>query len=265
MNTNEILTYAVPFIGLIGIIVGWALTQWSNLSKVQRENKSNLKLVLFNLLEVHHVINTTDENKFIKIMSENIFKKFLPKEEYSKLSEDVIKQSFGDFIKKSIFPHLNKRLPQIKKDYEESLETIKKIDPILAFKLSGKTEIIDYLDNLSLMMKPLESNEGDRLETKRLLNKLSPNLRRKMLESFEENIKTVAYKINLRTWFKVKNRLSKSEITNIEESEIMEIFGDLFKPQEKKVALGKPIEDDNLNLNTLEKDLQNTQNKDKEI
>lgn len=225
----DVKTYIIPFVGLFGIFLGWILNQWNSVVAIQRENKGNLKLVLFNLLEVHYILVNTDEQEFVKNIKEHVFDKHFPKEMQTFFSNEVILKLYGEFIKNHLFPRLYKRLPKIKESYEKDLDTIKKVDPILAFRLSGRTDILDYLNNFSELLEPLEENDNDKQTSKKIASSLTPNLRKNMIETFEENIIDVAYQINFITWIRVKRRLSRKKENNFDSEEFEEMFSGLMR------------------------------------
>jgi hypothetical protein len=205
MEIEKILSIFGPLFGIIGIVIGWGLNQWSGLSKIRRENRKSLKIALVDLLEVHFIISRLDDIKVTNRMLEIIAKQFGMDIDNQMEIEKFLKPNMDNWLqilRQEIFPHLTKRIPRIKENYENSLSEIKGIIPIIAFRLSGKTEILDYLNNLEKIVETSEIEDIDKQVNINLMRKISPTLRKDILDSFEEEILSLAYQIGIITWNK---------------------------------------------------------------
>src|SRR5687768_6115609 len=96
----EILKYAFP---LIGVCVGWLLTQLAEKNKVAREDKKKIKRTLYYLLEVRHQLSLysvqeAEVEMFLAILK----KKFSHYADIARLDNAMLKSFIDELFKKLI-------------------------------------------------------------------------------------------------------------------------------------------------------------------
>lgn len=219
MNELETLKWGAILSG-IGIAFGWFLNQLTGWWRVRRDDKRVLKQVLYNLLEVHHLLNRFDIDEPVEKISERLLDKLSP-EENTEENRAILKK----FIYKeaaSFFQSItSKDLKVFEEKYENSITELSKIEPIRAFYLSDKTKIIDKIKLIEAWVDNVyEKYPSDATEmeiTKRELSDiLSPNVMDGSLKDLKQEMIAIAWKINPIIWLRTKNLLNKNNQVNAE-------------------------------------------------
>jgi hypothetical protein len=131
---------------LLGILIGWILNELRDFIKLRRENKQIINSVLFNLLEIRFLVSKTDLEKFTNITIDYL-KSMLPNENPKDI-QIIINQVFNIFFQTIIAEQHTSEIKKIEFKYKESVSLLSRIDPILAYNISGKLNLYNYLDYL---------------------------------------------------------------------------------------------------------------------
>ena len=206
---SDVLKYSFP---LLGVFVGWLLTQLGERFKVVREDKRRIKKTIYYLLEVRHHLGffAGDEQgiSYVAVLR-NKFSAFFPKD----LTDEIV-AALSLFLKNVL-----KENPLITEDdlrnlsinYARSIESLSEIDPILAFRLHGRQNIQLVLKNLAERMKvsvaQLTNNPNDVNEVDNAIEKIGPNVINELLDDLDEIILSLAKKIDRKTYHDAKRRL----------------------------------------------------------
>ncbi|MBK6267102.1 hypothetical protein JKA74_18805 [Marivirga sp. S37H4] len=213
---------------LIGVVLGWLLNQISGWTQNRKDDRKIKKLVLYNLLGVNLILNQLNNEEEIDIISTKVLLKYPAKDQTEELKESLFKfyQSFyNDFIRNIVI----KKLADIKLTYSTSIEKLASIKPVIAYRLHGKTEIIETLDSIesyygNFLEKSTESSE----ETEDIISFFKSNVISEVIANtisdLEREIRLIAFSVGFVTWFKIflsfrsdKNRIRSERIKRIDQ------------------------------------------------
>jgi hypothetical protein len=195
---DKALMYLMP---LAGVALGFILNEASYWLRIRRDDRKKIKGVLYNLLEI---FNELYSSYLLDVNKELFIKKYI-----SKLPLDTDEQrKFLYSNLKEIIEKLYKqlapadKLEKIKSGYLTAINSLASIDPLLAYKVSGKSSIMEYIataiSEIDRCIKNLSSEEEPQvMEVKdEVIDKISAII--------EEDIKEVSWKINILTWYRSK-------------------------------------------------------------
>jgi hypothetical protein len=210
---SEVIKYYVP---VFILILGWLLKMLDDRSKANRDDKRKLKKALFYLLEVRYqlkllVIEDMQLNYFIKM-----FKKHLGHiPEIANLDDDVLKKIIKPLLNKVIEKPFTseKDRDELKTNYLKSVDNLSEVDPILAFRLHGRQNVIqlmtEALDRSQSVMGSVPVERPEDME--RIINaikKTGPKILDEALLDIEMILAGIAKSISRKTFRQVKRRLS---------------------------------------------------------
>lgn len=217
------------------IVIGWILTQIGLWWRSKHEDKKNLKLVLFHLLETYVLILRCDFDQYTQIIRTKVVSK-IPKKD---LPEDIesfnrsIDQSYSSVFTKVVQPQLEFELEANQKKYLEAIHTLASIDPIMAYYLNTQKNIFQIFQMIDEGIGKVESNLLDietEKESQAVLNHLKSDLLNEFIKDLEQDLKKLAWKINPIMWLKIKRtikRMKKNTTDGIEQ-----LIDELFKRAE---------------------------------
>ncbi len=188
--------------GFIGTILGWLLNESSSWWKTRREDRAKLKEVLFHLLDLYDIIAKTDPYLAADVITQKASLN-LPNLLYSDSGVNQLQKGIEAFYEQrffSVFAENNKR---IQNNYAIAIQALSRIDPILAYELSGKEKIINVFSMLN------EAKSGEDLLNKTLISNFNSNLVDTTLKLLEEDILKVAQKVSFLYKIRVKKKLYK--------------------------------------------------------
>ena len=190
MDTKIILPIITT---LIGIILGFILNELSYIYRIHREDKRKLKKVLFNLLDFYYLLNHLNVDDYIEILLKKIKEKFLKYNPEQNLEDakPIFKSFLLDSIKSVDLP----KFKELQVSYVESINEIAQVDPVLAYSLSGRTDLYnfisihidEYFNNAEIFINSKDSNYD------RLVTYFKPKQKKDL---FKDAIKTVSNDIN---------------------------------------------------------------------
>lgn len=226
-------------IGLIGISLGALLAGIGYFLKTRHERLRAKKLVLFHLLEIRHLLKSSYADPK-EITSEYITfcKSFFLK---IGLSEN---EEIPDELKSLIENHMSSLIktlsPQISVEFinsfENSLQSLCKDDPVLAFQLRGKEQLTkvltvqeNYIKNFnnSGLFIPLEQNNEFMSKE---LNNMNNKATEELIKDMDKEISLVSKHCGIITWYKCRSIIkekSKSKVC-FKDSGIEELLEQAF-------------------------------------
>jgi hypothetical protein len=219
-----------------GIVLGWGLNQIGQWFITRQEDKKNLKFVLFNLLETYYILNRNGFHDKIPIINEMLLA-LVPEDNQTEELKTFIKELLYGVVQKSIDLDLTKDLKLVQENYQKAIHTLATIDPITAYYLNGKANVIERLDNYKNSVVGYKDDISEEYEMKELkvekvFNILKPEVLKDALIDLEDDIKEVAWKINPYAWHQSSKALKKLKITAEEDFEArMNIFLEKMKAQ----------------------------------
>lgn len=222
-------------IGSLSVGLGWVLNEVSQIFRSLGENRRIKKRVLHDLLEINFVLSSLDFKPIVDLI---MFK--LSKELQIKFTNED-KESFNDFIHKTLYTNIEKNvideLDEIDESYLNSVLELSKVDPIRAYYLRNKTRLFDYLENVEEHMQSINDevskvSDNGALET---IKVIQPNIMDQLSEEIE-NLKTETLKlagsIGLRTKYRVKKiLLSQKDHSHFDMDKIVNVLVISIKEQ----------------------------------
>lgn len=135
----------------LGIILGWTLNQLGQWANIRYEEKKNLKIVLFNLLETYFLFVRSDFEKFSKRISKALASK-IPEADRTADFEKIIRTLFIEITKNHIKPNHSREVTIVQENYKKSIMTLASIYPLTAYYLNDKTNILETFDKIDLVL-----------------------------------------------------------------------------------------------------------------
>lgn len=131
---------------LIGVLLGWGLTQLTNYFNIYLSDRRTLKETLYFLLEMQHQISRVKSiedgaDLCLRILNSTIPNFSLSQEEYNKALTDI-RKTMTDFHNPIIEAELN----ELNENYDKCLLKLANVDPISAYRLKGKNKILSYFN-----------------------------------------------------------------------------------------------------------------------
>lgn len=190
----------------IGVAFGWTLNQLGQWLRTRQEDKKGLKVVLFHLLETYFIFVRSDLEKYVEKLTEKVHSK-IPEDQHTQELKTTIQKLYSDLFKSYLNPVLSTELEVVQESYQKAIKTLATIDPLTAYYLSGKKNVIETFDAIQVWVEevknkfPAEKNEIEQSGEK-VLGILKPNILQDTLNELEKEIRGIAWKINPYIWFK---------------------------------------------------------------
>lgn len=254
LNTSQIKTFnykqypmAIEFIHilpLIGVLLGWGLTQLTNFFNIYLSDKRTLRETLYFLLELRYQIST---KKSIEDSVDAYFKIAISKfpnvntnNEEKEQAHYFIKQMITDFYN----PRIEDELQELNENYDKCLLKFATVDPISAYKLKGKHKIISNLNQWNnyasetIASEASVSSDPKAIQfTSQLLREVELGLINDTIEDLKEIIQIVVDRIGGKTQKDFKKGItvdpSKTQI-EVDERRIKKYFEEVVMPTFQK-------------------------------
>lgn len=228
-----------------GLIVGWTLNELGFLFKNRRENKRILNQILFAQLEIRSILKKTDLIGIEKQLEELAQQK-LPDVDPKDFNDTIGKLFYG-FIQNQLNKKFSSRIPALCSEYKSYLTALSQIDPFTTYYLTGKDLVLDYLGFLKSYLQEIEVyldqnvigdpiNEKSQTRTfketfEHITSILTPLLRKKAIDTVEEDIISIARKIGFFRFIITKRFLKRTAESKLDDSDVkrLELYFDNFK------------------------------------
>lgn len=232
---------------LIGVLIGWLLSESGKLFLDIRQNKRKLRKLLFFLLELRFYFTREHSieleiNKYINLLKTRISEKL-------RITEYDIELSLGIDTWKPLIVKLVSNNHTQEEKYKYLAENIDKmliemaeIYPILAYELSGRHNIKERLNNVENYINDLLS-EVDKMpfDIKQWIN---PKLTKDLLEDLDESIEKIGKQIGKATLKKAKKKIEYMKFDDKPDEDMVDFIDDYLK----KIVESFPDELKNLPL-----------------
>ena len=184
----EILKYIGPF---IGVFIGWLLARTNETDKIRYGELRHIKNSLYLLLEIRNqLVLNARINRYIDTLTKQI-NLLIESEGSETLDPKMINELVKKLIPSLIGPNYQK---DIKKQFKKSIERLSEINPTLAYRINGKQNIQDYIENWKDQFnKYFVINNIE--DAKKTVEIIEPKLTNEIKNDVEEIIKKVASQI----------------------------------------------------------------------
>lgn len=204
------------FLPILGVIVGWILSQLTEKMKASREDTRKLKKTLFYLLELRHQLSFYVSNEeHIDIYISLIKEKFSHLESVKALDEPQVKQLLVQLIQGIVkeIPLISpQEMEELNRNFMKTIDSLSEVDPILAFRLSGRQNVKNLLNEIRersrVSVLELTKNVSDVGELDSAFQKIEPNLLKGSLGDLDEILVEIARAVGRKTAKKTKARIS---------------------------------------------------------
>jgi hypothetical protein len=224
--TIEILKYAFP---LVGVCIGWLLTQLAEKNKAVREDKRKIKRTIYYLLEVRHQLSLYSlQEAEVEMYLTVIKNKFSHYSDISQLDNSLLK-TFTEALLKRIVGEkplvTDGEIQNLNANYLKCIDTLSEVDPILAFRLHGQQNIKTLLKEViertkGVQFSEITQNRNDIEHISSMFSKLEPNLLKQALFNIEDIMTSLAKKVNRKTYKDIQARIAtkstQKEVADVE-------------------------------------------------
>jgi hypothetical protein len=199
----------------VGIAFGWFLNELGQWFRTRKEDKKIKNQILYNLLEINFVFNQLETSEITQLLADRILLR-IPKEEQTEELKQSLSQFYSEIISELLEDNVNEKLDIIEAKYSIALDDLATIDPITAYRLNGKTNIMqsfdilhDYFDAVKKQFPGEEEVIQDQINS--TIHSLKPEVIKEAISDLENEIKDLALSINPWIWFKVRKTLQSSK------------------------------------------------------
>lgn len=198
--------FLISFLPVIGVILGWGLTQLTNYFNIFFSDRRILKETLYFLLELYQQISTVKSiedgaESYLRSLNTSIPNFTSSQEDYDQALQ-VIKKMMTDFHN----PRIETELQDLNENYDKCLLKLATVDPISAFKLKGRNKIISYVNQWNsyatetIMANPMVCIDPKAIQFSEALKpQVESDILNESLQDLREIIKTIARKIGGKT------------------------------------------------------------------
>lgn len=214
----------------IGIAFGWTLNQVGQWFRASQEDKKSLKVVLFHLLETYFIFTRSDFDKYFQKVTDKVYSK-IPQEDQSEEIKVLMHAIYSGFLASYLKSELLEDLKITQKSYQDSIKILATIDPLTAYYLNGRTNIVERFDTIQSWLGNLKEqfpDEGSEIENgaKQALKIMKPDLVNDSFLDLEKDIRKISWKISPYVWYRSIQALKrlKSNANEKLEKEIDELL-----------------------------------------
>lgn len=200
---------------LFSIAFGWFLNALGQWFRTRQDEKKVKKQMLYNLLATNFIFNQLDTSELVDLLTERILLR-IPKHEQTDEVKKYLNQLYSGLIGELIQDNMVDNLNVIEEKYSNAVDSLATIDPITAYRLDGKTKIIQTFNLLQEYYEEVKQqfpNDLDQIQsTIEIATKvIKPDIIKEAIKGLEDEIRNIAFSIDIRTWFKVKQTLKSSK------------------------------------------------------
>jgi hypothetical protein len=215
---------------IVSITLGWFLNELSQWFRTRKEDKKVIKRVLYNLLETYFTFNQLNTYDLIHLLTDRLLIRF-PVQDQSFETKDYLNKLFSEIINGFIKDDIVGRLEKIEIGYTLSIENLAAVDPITAYRLNGKTRIIETFDILQEHIKEKVAQSIElNVQFQEHIDSIKSQIINEAINDLEDEILAISFSINILTWIKAKNTLKriKGKIKKDGEKKMDELLNKFF-------------------------------------
>jgi hypothetical protein len=219
---------------LFSVAFGWFLNELGQWFRTRNEDKKIKKQILYNLLKTYFIFNQLDTSEITQMLTNRILLRIQKNEQTEELKQ-YLNQLYSGIIGGLLQNNISDKITTIEKKYTKAVDSLATIDPITAYSLNGKTNIMQSFDLLQEYFEEVKGHfpgeeELVQNQISSSFDALKPEIIKEAISDLEDDIKNIAYSINPWTWIKVKSSFqsSKDIIKNEGEKKIDELLDKLI-------------------------------------
>ncbi len=231
-------------VALIGVTLGWLLSESSKIFADRRQNKRKLKKLLFFLLELRfhfakELSLENDLNRYIDVLKAKMTEKFGSNENDANnidIELNILKPLVLQTISKT--KNQDEKFEYLAENIDNVIIELAEIFPILAYKLSGKHNIKERLNKVDEYLNEVESlTEEFPFDIKEWIN---PKFTKELLEELDKSIKKIAKKTDTKTIKSSKKIIQNMTFEN-DDKEIENFIDEYFEKVIQTMPIGLRI------------------------
>jgi hypothetical protein len=194
---------------IVSLTLGWFLNELSQWFRTRKEDNKVIRRVLYNLLETYFTFNQLNTSDLIHLLTDRLLIRF-PVQDQSLETKNYLNKLFSEIINGFIKDDIVGRLEKIEVGYTNSIEDLAAVDPITAYRLNGKTRIIETFDILQEYIKEkiTQSTELDLLFQGHI-DSIKPKIINEAINDLEDEILSISFSISIITWIKAKRTIKR--------------------------------------------------------
>ena len=214
-------------IPLLGVLIGWGLSEMTGFFSNKRQDKRKLKRLIFFLLELRfhfhreliakNQINVILNNTLIKLRNKIPDMPDLDTTVYKPLITEIFKKMFAD----------KNQLKFLEENIDSVIIDLSEIYPVFAYELNGQhkikerlKEVEDCLEEFSSVLEEQSLNLKDWLE---------PKLTLELMKDLDFNIIKIAAKIGYKTVRAAKRKIKKIDQINVNSTNVESFLSDFIE------------------------------------
>ncbi len=130
---------------ITSVAFGWLLNELGQWLRTRLDDKKIKKRILYNLLETNFIFNQLDTTKITELLTERVILR-IPEQGQTEEIKDYLNKLYSDMINNSIENDVAKNLENIEEKFNSAVDSLATIDPVTAYRLNGKTKILETFD-----------------------------------------------------------------------------------------------------------------------
>lgn len=217
-------TYIALVTAFGGIVLGFLMGQLGDYLRATREDKRVLKQVLFNQLDLWVEMKRADVETLVPMLIEKFQQALLKRGARQDQVNAMFDVSLTPLI--GLLKEIRLTSPQrMGERYQESVNQLAKIDPLLAYQLSGRPQV-DFNETVDAFIEKAIELEGEKAQIPSTTNVVSyfSNFikgygQRRMLTNMENDIVDVARKISYLYAFRTRRVIRMLTVALAEDTE----------------------------------------------
>lgn len=217
-------TYIALLTAFGGIVLGFLMGQLGDYLRANREDRRVLKQVLFNQLDLWVEMKRADVETLVPILLEKFQQALLKRGARQDQVNTMFNISLTPLI--GLLKEIKLATPEkIRERYQESVNQLAKIDPLLAYQLSGRpqTDFNETVDAFIERAVELEGEKADMPSTTNVVTHFSNFIKgygqRRMLSNMENDIVDVAREISYLCAFRTRRAIRMLTVVLADDAE----------------------------------------------
>ncbi len=206
---------------ILGTILGWILTELSQVFRNRGEFKKTINKVIFNLLNIRFELTKLDNEDISATIINKMHERIgdpLPSHDVKEIKE-IIKNESKELLEFNAFEILE----EISKQFDDVLQEFAKIDPISAYRLSDEAKIFRKIDDLEDYLDAVQKKYGAVLPES-IFSELETYLKDKVFKESIDSLEIEIINLSQRTSRKkrklILDKLNNQNKLNVESDDL---------------------------------------------